>query len=114
MAKTRNMTREQPGAPPPSAVEPEPEPEPVADAAADERLAAAVAVTAASIGNGGALDWSSLNQGAAVERGYNAADTGPRLPDQSEVDSSKITEPTLTAQGWVIPLNDKRVRFGGV
>ena len=112
MAKTRNMTREQPGAPPPSAVEPELEP--VADAAADERLAAAVAVTAASIGNGGALDWSSLNQGAAVERGYNAADTGPRLPDQSEVDSSKITEPTLTAQGWVIPLNDKRVRFGGV
>jgi hypothetical protein len=48
--------------------------------------------------------------GALKASGVRAAPaTAPKLPDQSAIDIDKITEPVLSAQGYVLPR-----RFGAV
>lgn len=92
------------------------EAKPAAPVAADltptqeTKLKAELAETAKLVGAPGALDWSHLNQAAVIQNGSVA---GPEYPDQSQVDAATLREPVLTKQGWVLPLNDPRARFGG-
>ena len=67
--------------------------------------------TAELVGSPAALDWGHLNGAMAVQAGY--APVGPDLPDQLDVDPQTLKAPVLTKQGWVLPVNDPRARFGG-
>jgi hypothetical protein len=110
-----DVTLESPGESPASAPAPlarEPAPDTPASVAAKEAsLREQLEATAGLIGSPAALDWSHLNGASAVQAGYKPE--GPNLPDQLDVDPDTIGEPVLTRQGWVLPTNDRRARFGG-
>lgn len=49
---------------------------------------------------------SAVAQGIAAARApTRKASPEANLPDQSEIDRAKITRPTLSKQGWVLPHN---------
>lgn len=84
---------------------------PATVAAKEATLRQQLVATAALVGSPAALNWDHLNGAAAVSADYRAV--GPDLPDQLDVDPNTITEATLSKQGWVLPTNDPRARFGG-
>lgn len=117
MPAPKNAPAETPGAAPPDevpeAVEPVAPPIDTAEsiAAKDAKLKEQVAATAGLVGSKDALNWDHLNSANAVQPGYKPE--GPSLPDQADVDPDTIKGPVLSKQGWVLPTNDPRARFGG-
>jgi hypothetical protein len=75
----------------------------------DSDLRSQLIETAKLVGDGKALDWSSLNQSEAIAKG-GKLDPDAGLPESA--DAATITEPVLTRNGWVLPINDPRARFG--
>lgn len=52
-----------------------------------------------------ALVAGEVSKAMAAQRPASIADAPPaKLPDQSEIDRSKIVRPTLSAQGYVVPI----------
>lgn len=94
----------------PTPVEPPPD-TPATVAAKEATLREQLLATAGLIGSPAALNWDHLNGAAAVQANYKPV--GPELPDQLDVDPATIKAPVLTKQGWVLPLDDPRARFGG-
>lgn len=125
MPAPKNIPAETPGEAPP----PEPAVEPAADAkspplpsgdtadtpeliaAKDAELKRQVKATAELVGSDKALNWDHLNSAAAVQKDYSPIDHG--LPDQADIDPDTLKQPVLSKQGWVLPTNDPRARFGG-
>jgi hypothetical protein len=90
----------------------EPAPDtPSSVAAKEQTLREQLLATAGLVGSPAALNWDHLNGASAVQADYKPI--GPELPDQLDVDPNTITAPVLSKQGWVLPTNDPRARFGG-
>lgn len=119
MPAPKNTPAETPGEAPPVEVVEEAPAAPAARppetaeslAAKDALLKQQVAATAKLVGSKGALNWDHLNSAAAVQPGYTPV--VPELPDQADIDPDTLKAPVLSKQGWVLPTNDPRARFGG-
>jgi len=129
MASKRDVKIETPGEPTPDAPAEAPEPasnalrageasQPAREAqsgkssdltaAQEVTLAADLAKTRLLVGNGQALDWSSLNHGLPAAVAKPDPDAG--LPESA--DPKSIKAPVLTKSGWVMPEHDPRARTG--